>query len=144
MSDQERTAFNFWWPTSEIGGMAMSWALVVVGVLSFIKGSIDEELLHCLDSDEEICSVAETAGNVFQILLFYSLPNSVGWYFIFNIGRFVFNKVRLAFSRIRRSKTVRTMWQTRREESEVKALRRKLELKQLREQLGDDDRKEQT
>lgn len=124
MSDQEPASFNFWWPTSETGGKVMLWVLGIIGFLAFIKGCIDEGLGP--QSRPEV---------MFSVLFFYVAVNAVGWYFIFNIGRFV-------YFRINRSETVQTMQETRREKAELEALRRRSEIKKLKEELGDDDNDE--
>lgn len=123
VSEQESTPFNFWWPASEIGARVMLAVLGVIGLLALFKGLIDE-------GDSR--GVAETIA---KVLFFYCISNVVGWYLIFNIGRFV-------YSQVHRSDTVETV-RTMREKAELESLRRKVEIKQLREQLGDDDREEQ-
>lgn len=101
----------------------MLWVLGIIGVLVFIKIFIDEGFYD--DPTETITYVPE-------ILCFYIVPNIVGWYFIFNIGRFV-------YSRITRSETLQAMQETRREKAELVALRRRSEIKKLKEKIGDDN-----
>ncbi len=127
MSEQEPAPFNFWWPTSQAGEKVMLCLLGMIGVLMFIKGCIDEELGEQFDGGYD--NPGET---IIEILFFYVALNMVGWYFIFNIGRFV-------YSRISRSETVQAMQETRREKAELDALRRRSEIKKLKEELGDDN-----
>jgi hypothetical protein len=125
MSAQQPAPFAFWWPTSETGGKVMHWLLGVIGVLVFIKGCIDEELGY------EIKSSGNPAGTIASILFFYVALNIAGWYFIFNICRFVYH-------RINRSETAQTIRETRREKAELESLRRRREIKQLKDELGTD------
>lgn len=127
VSEQEPAPFNFWWPTSETGGKVMLWVLGIIGPLVFIKGCMDTELGYEFRSE-----FGDPAGTIVSILFFYVALNVVGWYFIFNIGRFV-------YSLMRRSEIGRAM----REKRELEALRRRREIKQLRKELGDDDREDQ-
>lgn len=143
MPNQEPAAFNFWWPMSDSGGKVMLGALAVIGVLAFIKGCIDEELPFLIRvasvarSDNRESAFPSPDVTIAEIMFFYFFLNVVGWYFIFNIGRFV-------YSRIRRSETVQAMQETRHEKAELEALRRRREIEKLKKELGEDDREEQT
>lgn len=126
MSEQEGTPFNFWWPTSEKRGNVMLWVMGIIGVLGFIKGCIDEGLPDDFDS-----RYGDPMETIVSICLSYVAVNIAGWYFIINIGRFV-------YSRVQRTEAIKTMQETRRERAELESLRRRSEIKKLRDELGDE------
>lgn len=126
MSEQNPNQLNFWWPTSETGGKVMGWALAVVAVGQFINGCNGERLMRQFKSD-----FGTPGESIVKIVLFYSLVGVVVWYFIFNIGRYV-------YSCINRTEAVQAMQETRREKTELETLRRRKELKELREEFGDE------
>ena len=131
MSEQEPTPFNFWWPTSVTGDKVMSLALIVIGFLVLIGGCIYEELGY------EVRSEYGNPGEaILMILFFYVAPAVVGWYFIINIGRFIYDRA------TRSSEPIRAMRETRREKAELKVLRRRSEIKKLKKELGEDDNDE--
>jgi hypothetical protein len=127
MSSQQPLSFYFWWPTSVAGGKVMRWWLGVVGIFGFIKGCIDDGLVY------EI-KYREPSGVIASILFFYVALNIAGWYFIINICRFVNH-------RINQSVMVQTMRETRHEKAELESLRRRREIKQLKDELGTDPEK---
>ena len=121
MSEQNPNQFNFWWPTSKTGSKVMGWFLALATVAQFINGC-NAERLPRHNWDGEI---------VFEILVGYVAIGVVAWYFLINIGRFV-------YSCINRTEAVQTMQETRREKAELETLRRRKELKELRQELGDE------
>ena len=123
MPEQQPAPLNFWWPTSPTAGKVMLWLLGVIGLLVFIKGGIDENL------GWEIESGKDPAGTIASILFFYVALNLARWYFICNICRFVYH-------RINRSETIQTMHEARREKAELESLRRKREIRQLKDELS--------
>ncbi len=114
----------------------MALVLFAIGALMFVKGCVDQDLLRTQlrrTSGELVFPSSFSAGETFVEILFFNVfLNVVGWFFVFNIGRFVHYFVT-------RSDTIRTFKATRNEKAELEALQRRLAIKELREKLGSDD-----
>ncbi len=128
MSESNSTTFNFWWTTSKSGGTIFGWFLAITGVIVFFIGWGDEGRGLSYFNSDDFSFVIES---FFKILVFYVAINLVAWYFIVNIGRYV-------YSCINRTDAVQAMQETRREKTELETLRRRKELKELREEFGDE------
>ncbi len=126
MSGQEPSSFNFWWPTSETGKKVMFYGMYLIGFLLFIKGCDDENL-----GSKFRFGVENGVESVISILFFHVALGVVGWYFIINFSR-------LAYTHINDTETMKEMKETRHEKAELEALRRRKEIKKLKEELGDD------
>lgn len=113
--------FNFWWPTSRANGKVMFWFLSLVAVVCWIKGC-----------NEVAGYISSKIGQFYEVLILYFAVGVGSWYFIINVGRY-------AYSRIIRSETVQRRQETRGEKEELDSLRRRIEIKRLKEELGDDD-----
>lgn len=99
----------------------MFWVLIVIGLLLFVKGYNDAGWTPSHDRDPV---------RLFMLIFFFYVVIGVGsWYFIINIGRFVYSRI---------PRTVHAMQQTRHEKAELKSLRRRSEIKKLKEELGED------
>ena len=72
-------SFSFWCPSTTIGRKVMFNALFIICAGVFIRGCTAEQL-----------RVGNFLLPMLSILFLYVAPGVVGWYFIFNIGRFVY------------------------------------------------------
>ena len=115
MPEQEPQQYNFWWPTSEKGDMSMRFALLILGVIGLIMALVD-------------LGPGGSSFGVMLAIIFGGGANVVGWYVLITLGRFVYTRINQ--SRISPA---------RREKAELVSLRRKVEIKKLREELGEDD-----
>lgn len=120
--------FDFWWTTSKTISVVMRWVLLTIGVLLFIKGCDDEKLIYYF----RYRGWAFAVGITMEILFTYVFFGIVGWYFIINIGRFVYHT-------INRTIDVPAKQETKREIEELEALRRRAEIKKLKKELGEDN-----
>ena len=120
MSEKKPTPFRFGWPTSEIGSRVMGWLLAVTGVLLFVKGCIDRRLPD----------YNWRADRVAEVVILYVGFGLFSWWLIFNVFR-------LVYSHVMSNESIRKKQETRDEKAELEALRRRSEIKKLKEELGD-------
>ena len=120
MSEREPTSFSFWWPTSDAGGFVMDLALCGVGITSFMVG---------VHYEGWSISSPRFLEQAIVVLFLYVAVNVIGWYFIFNLGRFVNSSIR--------GETLRAMKEAHDEKNELNTLRRRAEILKLKKELGD-------